>query len=129
MSGIWNDRVAYTVYLHVGLSKSWILQYSLPRSAEAAEAGNIAHLEAPWPYNIVRPNISPDAINSDALLVHGFVNQEGRFEFLSIAFPPQFQQAQYVLNALNQWQFRPAAQNGQVEKVEVLLIIPEEQDE
>jgi hypothetical protein len=129
ISGIWNDRVAYTVYLHVGLAKSWILQYSLPRSAEAAEGGNITHLEAPWPYNIVRPNISADAINSDALLVHGFVNQAGKFESLVIAFPPRFEQAQYVLNALNQWQFRPAAQNGRMEKVEVLLIIPEDQDE
>jgi hypothetical protein len=129
MSGIWNDRIAYTVYLHVGLAKSWILQYSLPRSAEAAEEGNITRLEAPWPYNIVRPNISPDAINSDALLVHGFVNQGGKFESLGIAFPPEFRQAQFVLDALNQWQFRPAAQNGQIERVEVLLIIPEERDE
>jgi hypothetical protein len=129
MSGIWNDRIAYTVYLHVGLAKSWILQYSLPRSAEAAEAGNITRLEAPWPYNIVRPNISPDAINSDALLVHGYVNQAGKFESLGIAFPPEFRQAQFVLDALNQWQFRPAAQNGQIEKVEVLLIIPEEREE
>jgi hypothetical protein len=129
ISGIWNDRVAYTVYLHVGLAKSWILQYSLPRSAEAAEAGNITHLEAPWPYNIVRPNISPDTINSDALLVHGFVNQAGKFESLGVSFPPQFEQAQYVLNALNQWQFRPAAQNGHTERVEVLLIIPADQEE
>jgi hypothetical protein len=129
MSGIWNDRVAYTVYLHVGLAKSWILQYSLPRSAEAAEAGNISRLEAPWPYNIVRPNLSPDAINSDALLVHGYVNQAGKFESLGIAFPPEFRQAQFVLDALNQWQFRPAAQNGTIEKVEVLLNIPEEREE
>jgi hypothetical protein len=129
MAGIWNERVAYTVYLHVGLAKSWILQYSLPRSAEAAGGGTISRLDAPWPYNIVRPNISADAINSDALLVHGFVNQEGKFESLRIAFPPEFQQAQYVLNALSQWEFRPAAQNGQLEKVEVLLIIPEELEE
>jgi len=129
MSGIWNDRVAYTVYLHVGLTKSWILQYSLPRSSEALQAGNIARLEAPWPFNIVRPNIGADAFNSDAILVHGFVNQAGRFESLSLAFPPGFQQAQFVLGALNQWQFRPASRDGQTEKVEVLLIIPEEQDQ
>ena len=129
MSGIWNDRVAYTVYLHVGLEKSWILQYSLPRSSEAAEAGNVTRLEAPWPFNIVRPNIAPDAINSDALLVHGFVNQQGRFESLAIAFPPAFPEAQFVLDSLKQWQFRPAARDGQAERVEVLLIIPEERDQ
>ena len=126
MSGIWNDRVAYTVYLHVGLEKSWILQYSLPRGADAAQAGNITRLEAPWPYNIVRPNLPPGNFTSDAILVHGFVNQQGRFESLGLAFPPEFQQGRFVLDALAQWQFRPAAQNGQTERVEVLIIIPEE---
>jgi hypothetical protein len=128
VSGIWNERVAYTVYLHVGLQKSWILQYSLPRNSEAAQAGNIAHLEAPWPYNIVRPNIPPSNFSSDAILVHGFVNRLGRFESLGLAFPPEFRQAQFVLDALAQWEFRPASQNGQTERVEVVLIIPEEEE-
>jgi hypothetical protein len=128
MSDIWNNRVAYTVYLHVGLQKSWILQYSLPRNSEAALAGNVTRLEAPWPYNIVRPNLAPGSISSDAILVHGFVNELGRFESLGLAFPPEFRQAQFVLDALAQWQFRPAVRNGQIERVEVLLIIPEEDD-
>jgi hypothetical protein len=123
---VWSGRMAYTVYLHVGLAKSWILQYSLPNAEDAAAAGNISRLEAPWPYNIVRPNLSSDLVNSDALMVHGFVNQAGRFERLAVAFPPEFDQAQFVLDALEQWQFRPAAQNGQNERVEVVLIIPEE---
>jgi hypothetical protein len=59
-------------------------------------------------------------------MVHGFVNQAGRFESLSVLFPPQFAQAQFVLDALAQWQFRPAAQNGKNVRVEVLLIIPDE---
>jgi hypothetical protein len=120
---IWSGRMSYTVYLHVGLAKSWILQYTLSRSDSATAA--VQHIEAPWPYNIVRPNIAPGAIDADALMVHGFVNQAGRFEALAIAFPPGFAEAQFVLNALAQWQFRPATQNGQSVKVEVLLIIPE----
>ncbi len=122
---VWSGRMAYTVYLHVGLPRSWILQYSLSRADDAAAAGNIAHLEAPWPYNIVRPNIAPDAVDADALMVHGFVNQAGRFEALAVAYPPQFAQAKFVLDALAQWQFRPATQNGQNVKVEVLLVIPQ----
>jgi hypothetical protein len=125
-AGLLSGRMAYTVYLHVGLARSWILQYSLPRNADAAAAGNVARLEAPWPYNIVRPNLASGAINADALMVHGFVNRAGRFERLAIAFPPEFAQAQFVLGALEQWQFRPAKQNGQMTRVEVLLIIPEE---
>jgi hypothetical protein len=83
------------------------------------------HIGAPWPYSIVRPNIAPGAIDADALMVHGYVNQAGRFEALAIAFPPAFAQAQFVLDSLSQWQFRPATQNGKNVRVEVLLIIPE----
>jgi hypothetical protein len=125
---VWSGRLSYTVYLHVGLPKSWILQYSLPRSGDAAAAGNITRIEAPWPYNIVRPNIAPDSVDADALMIRGFVNQAGRFEALAIVFPSQFAQAQFVLSSLAQWQWRPATQNGQKIKVEVLLIIPEEQE-
>ena len=123
---LWSGRLSYTVYLHVGLAKSWILQYSLSREDNAAAAGNITHIEAPWPYNITRPNIPPGAIDADALMIHGFINQTGRFEALSVLFPPEFTQAQFVLDALAQWQFRPATQNRQNVLVEVLLIIPEE---
>jgi hypothetical protein len=123
---LWSGRLSYTVYLPVGLAKSWILQYSLSRAD--SPAGATTRVEAPWPYNIVRPNIAPGTIDADALMIHGFVNQAGRFEALSIAFPPEFAQAQFVLNALNQWEFRPATQNGQNIKVEVLLIIPEVED-
>lgn len=126
VTDVWKGRMAYTVYLHVGLEKSWILQYSLPRSADAQEAGAVAHLEAPWPYNIVRPNLAPDSLDTDALMIHGYVNDSGHFETLSVVFPPQFPQASFVLDSLEHWQFRPASQNGQVAKVEVLLIIPEE---
>lgn len=122
---LWGGRMAYTVYLHVGLAKSWIFQFSLPRSEDAASAGNTAHLEAPWAYNIVRPNISSDDLNADALIVHGFVNTDGRFEQLKIVFPPEFPQSKFVLDSLAEWQFRAAVQSGQSKRVEVLLIIPD----
>jgi hypothetical protein len=128
-ANVWSGRLAYTVFLPVGLAKSWILQYSLFRVGNAAQAGNTGRLDAPWPYNIVRPNIEPGAIDADALMVHGFVNQAGRFEALTVAFPPGFAQAQFVLNALAQWQFRPATQNGQNVKVEILLISPEVEEQ
>ena len=126
MAGIWSGRLAYTVYLHVGLTRNWILQYSLPRAAEASIAGNVTRPDAPWPYDMVRPNLAPGDYNADAIMVHGFVNMTGHFEKLAIVFPPQFAQAKFVLNALQEWQFRPAMQSGSVTAVEVLLIIPEE---
>lgn len=119
----WANRLAYTVYLHVGAAKNWILQYSLPSAVEAA--GKTTRPEAPWPYLIVRPNLAPGDQDSDAILVHGVVNGEGRFEQLAIVFPPQFPQTKFVLDALQQWQFRPASQDGHSAAVEVLLIIPD----
>ena len=123
---VWKGRLAYSVYLHVGLEKNWILQYSLPRAADSANAGT-AHLDAPWPYYIVRPNLNPDDASSDSVMVHGFVDESGHFEKLSVVFPTDmgFAREQLVLNALQQWQFRAGTHNGQVAKLEVLLIIPE----
>ncbi len=125
ISSVWKGRMAYTVYLHVGLEKSWILQYSLPRAAEAKSAGAVSHLDAPWPYSIVRPNITPGSLATDALMIHGFVNNAGRFETLSVVFPPQYPEAQFILDSLERWKFRPASKDGQIAKVEVLLIIPQ----
>lgn len=119
----WANRLAYTVYLHVGAAKNWILQYALPPAVEAA--GRTTRPDAPWPYIIVRPNLAPGDQDADAILVHGVVNGDGRFEQLAIVFPPQFPQTRFVLDALQQWQFRPASQNGRSAAVEVLLIIPD----
>jgi hypothetical protein len=119
--GVWNDRLAYTVYLHVGLARNWILQYALTRAADPEPT---QRPDAPFPYDITRPHLAPGELNSDALLVHGFVNTSGKFEQLSVAFPPDFGQANFILTALQKWQFRPAMQQGQPIKVEVLLIIP-----
>lgn len=125
-SSVWKGRLAYSVYLHVGLEKSWILQYSLPRAADSANAGS-ARLEAPWPYYIVRPNLNPDEAASDSVMVHGFVDEAGHFEKLSVVFPTDmgYAREQLVLGALQQWQFRSGTRDGQVAKLEVLLIIPE----
>jgi hypothetical protein len=97
----------------------------LPKSAESAGL-SLARVEAPWPYDIARPTLGEGDLDADALMVHGFVNKEGRFETLSVVFPPQFAREKFVLDALNQWQFRPAMQNRQATPVEILLVIPDE---
>lgn len=125
---LWSGRPVYSVYLHVGLSRSWILQYSLPPKVETAGPGNANHIDAPWPTYIVRPSASPANINADALMIHGFVNENGHFESLALVFPAGFSQTKLLLQALEQWKFRPAKHNGQLAKVEVLLIIPQDAD-
>jgi hypothetical protein len=126
-SRLWGTRVVYSVYLHVGLARNWILQYTLPPTADGAAAGNMTHVEAPWPFYIVRPPENP-VVAADALMIHGFVNQAGHFEALNVVFPAGYGQAQYVLQALRQWQFRPAKHDGQIARVEILLIIPQIND-
>jgi hypothetical protein len=100
----------------------------MPRSAEAATAGDVVRPDPPWPFYIVVPHIAADDVNADALMIHGFVNAAGRFEQLGVVSPPDFAQSEFVLNTLEEWKFRPAVQNGQVTTVEVLLIIPEDPD-
>ena len=120
---LWSGRLASTVYLHVGLAKSWILQFALPRLADAASVAG-GRVEAPWPFEIVRPNLQADNLDSEALILHGLVNKDGRFEKLEVVYPPEFPQSRMVVNVIDQWQFRPAEQNGQYIPVEILLIIP-----
>jgi hypothetical protein len=119
---VWSGRLAYTVYLHVGASKNWILQYSLPAAQEASVAGDAPRLSAPWPYVILRPNLVTP--NTDGVMVHGLLNTTGKLEKLALVFPSEFADAKFILDSLHQWQFRPAMQSGQATAVEVLLIIP-----
>jgi hypothetical protein len=122
----WSDRIVYTVFLHVGLPKTWILQYSEPREEDASATGN-KHILAPWPYYILRPNIDPDEVNADAMIVHGFISEKGKFENLQVVFPnvSMVGRADTLLKQIAQWQFKPATDNGKPTRVETLLIIPQ----
>lgn len=117
-ASLWAGRIVYSVYLQTETNHNWIMQYSLPR--QAGDDPGSGHPTAPWPYDMMRPNLK----YKDIVLVHGFVNTEGRFEQLSVAYPPQFSQADFLLRALKKWVFRPAMNEGQPAMVEVLLIIP-----
>jgi hypothetical protein len=124
--GLWGGRLVYTVYVHMGSGKPWILQYALPPAAQAA--ANNARPDAPWPFDIVQPHLDPADYTSDALMVHGFVNVAGRFDHLAVVFPSDFAKAKFLLSALQQWQFRPGRQNGQLAAIEILLIIPDQEE-
>lgn len=115
---LWTGRLVYSVYLQTETNQNWILQYSLiPKPGDDPDP---SHPDAPWPYDMMRPNLS----YNDVVLVHGFVNTDGRFEKLSVAYPPEFSKTGLLLSALKKWEFRPAMNQGQPTTVEVLLIIP-----
>jgi hypothetical protein len=74
-----------------------------------------------------RPNLTLPA-DADALLVRGRLNAEGRLEQLVMLAPSEWAQKDSLFHALEQWKFRPAAKNGQAVVVEVLLVIPRQEE-
>jgi hypothetical protein len=120
---IWAGRLANTVYLQIGESKSWIMQYSLPLSSELAPTGD---LDPPWPYHIIRPRFTHGDVPANSIVVHGRVSKTGRFESLAVVYPTPFAYASFLLNILQRWQFRPAVHNVTITEVEIVLVIPED---
>ena len=121
--GVLSGKVVYTVYLRVGLRKSWILQYCVPKNAPKSATGT--PVEAPWPFQILRPDRWGSAV-PDYVVVHGMLNTAGRFDDLAMVFPQTLETKDLLLNSLQQWTFRPATRDGQPMAVEIVLIIPRE---
>jgi hypothetical protein len=57
-------------------------------------------------------------------MVHGMITAAGRFVQLATVVPEQFENMKQLMDALQQWEFRPATHDGQPSAVEILLIIP-----
>lgn len=128
-AGLLTGRPVYSVYISVGASKDWIIQYCLPdsgtarpRPAQVVQLGNIAPLTAPYAYSILRPEIlfQPGARYA---FIHGYVNSSGRFEQLEAVGDPALEETPVVLKTLMQWEFRPASKDGVPTLVEILLCI------
>ena len=127
--GALSGKVVYTVYLKVGLKRSWILQYCLPKaSGTTVPRGKSATpLEAPWPYLVMRPD-GWGASDPDYVMVHGTLTSAGKFDQMTLAFPDELERKDLLLKSLKMWAFRPASRDGEPIAVEVLLIIPRQPD-
>jgi hypothetical protein len=125
--GALSGKVVYTVYLKVGLRKSWILQYCLSKAGAPDGVGgrSVVPIEAPWPFLIMRPD-QRSASDPDYIIVHGKLTTEGKFEQLAMVFPEELDTKELIVKSLNLWAFRPAKRDGVPVGVEVLLIIPRE---
>jgi hypothetical protein len=124
-------RPIYTVYLQVGTTKEWILQYCLQQSPEyevktggaVVQLGNPTQVKAPYPkVSIVPPQ--PSMPNHSRLVLHGFITDHGVFRELDTVRHDDKQAAAHILPYLQQWRFRPATRDGQAVEVEILLIVP-----
>ena len=126
-----SGRPIYTVYLQVGASREWVLQFCIPDMAGPVQTGGLvtlgkpAPVGAPYPMVTVRP---PEdwQHGSDYLLVHGFLDESGRFRDLRILpsreSSPSMNSA--LLEYLAYWEFRPAVRDGRPVRVEVILAVP-----
>ena len=128
--GALTGRMIYSVYINVGLRKKWILQYCLLKADEQSSTsrGSAApRLDAPWPYNIVRPD---DLGNSSGeyLIVHGILNTDGHLDKLSLVYPNELAKKDLLVSSLKQWAFRPASRDGAFHDVEILIIIPSQSE-
>ncbi len=120
-------KIVYTVYVQVGLRKSWILQYWLakPGQPNVVAKGSATSIDAPWPFLILRPEF-PNALEPDYVIIRGQITAAGHFEKLVLLLPKELTHGAVLLSSLDKWQFRPAARDGQPIDVDILLIIPKE---
>ena len=130
--GLLSGKIVHTAYLPVDLPRKWILQYAAPESKPQADAtqaqiiniGGNGAVSAPWPYVIYRPDevFAPDR---SYVVVHGFVRSSGALDEITIKPDEPLGWKDSLMNLLKRWQFRPATRAGKPVDVEVLLIIPQ----
>lgn len=123
-----------TVYIQVGSSKEWILQYCEPLTGPPAprvpQSSNVIMIEetpptlaAPYPAITVRPP-SPIMPKASYIMLHGFITADGQFDKLEVV-GTRFRSLMPMLRpSLNKWRFRPASRSGEPVLVEILLLIP-----
>jgi hypothetical protein len=115
-----SGKIVSTVYLKVGVGKSWTLE---------CWASGAAPLDPPWAYEIYRPDNLQLPPETEAILIGGTINSSGQFENLQLLLPPEWPRKDTLLQALQQWKFRPAARDGEPIAVKVLLVIPRQSEE
>jgi hypothetical protein len=132
--GIMKGRPTETVYLEVGTSKAWILQYCGSgddrRTEESTSPGWVYFLVdfpqpmiGPYPSITVRPP-APLLPRKEYVLVHGLITTEGVFDKLEVLKTRSRDLLSMLEPSLKKWRFRPASRQGEPLPVEILLLIP-----
>jgi hypothetical protein len=128
-AGQMHGRVVSSIYLRMGLKKSWILEYWTTAEADSPQQkGRTSMPDAPWPWVMMRPNLSIPS-GAEALFVRGVVTVDGELEQLALLPATDWPQRNSLFQALERWKIRPASKDGQAQAVEVLLIIPRQPEQ
>ncbi len=129
-AGALSGRPVYSVFLQVGAPKEWIMQYCVPgeggqdlvSNGGVVRLGNPSPLAAPYPRVTLLPPIQTRA--GSYLMIHGFLDENGRFRDLRVLRSMDAEESKTVLPVLEQWEFRPAVREGRPVRVEILLAVP-----
>jgi hypothetical protein len=129
--GILSGRPIYSVYVSVGAGADWTLFFCIPGEKPATSSNTsvvqlgppATPVKAPYPFHLVRPEIVLPSWEK-YVLVHGYVNEAGRFEGLRVVRSIQPGLDQALLASLAGWEFRAATRDGAAVMVEFLLSIP-----
>jgi hypothetical protein len=123
-------RPIYSVYFSVGTAADWTFYFCIPGEKPASSNTSVIQLgppatpvKAPYPTKLVRPEITLPSWEK-YVLVHGYVNEEGRFEGLRVVRSIQPGTDQALLASLSGWEFRAATKDGVGVMIEFLLSIP-----
>jgi hypothetical protein len=128
--GLLTGRPIYSVYFSVGTAADWTFYFCIPGEKPASSNTSVVQLgppatpvKAPYPTKLIRPEIVLPSWEK-YVLVHGYVNEEGRFEGLRVVRSIQPGTDQALLASLTGWEFRAATKDGVGVMVEFLLSIP-----
>jgi len=129
LGGILTGNPVYSVYLPVGDSKEWLLQYCIP-ARESVRANpyqvdveDVGTITPPYPISTVIPNSLLAQPIARHIVLHGFLTAAGILRGVGAADSSNPLLSE-ILALLSQWQFRPASRNSRPIDVEILLVIP-----
>jgi len=128
--GLLSGRPIYSVYIPMGTARDWTLFFCVPGEKPESNNSPVVRLgpfgvpvKAPYPTKLVKPAITLPSYEK-YILVHGTVNQDGKFQSLRLVRSIKPETDQAVLAALAAWEFRAATRDGAAIAVEFLLSIP-----
>jgi hypothetical protein len=127
--GMLSGNPVYTVYLRVGDSKEWLMEYCVPARENARNnayevyVGDATPVTAPFPISTVVPNsVLGQTAREKNIIFHGYLTTAG--DFRAMDSRDQSTAARQIASLLAQWKFRPALKDKVPTEVEILLVVP-----
>ena len=119
----------YSVYLHVGDQREWVLEYCAPAAASASNnpyeitVDSGGAITPPYPVSTAIPGGFAALQNLKQTVLRGLLSASGTLRITGIPETGSPLVSQLVA-LVNQWLFRPAQRDKKPIDIEVLLVIP-----